>query len=141
MPFPGQLTDVSLTLREEMTEYEWGAVLDMLGCFARGLPWHIADAYLHGEQKFGERAPQIAERLGMTPQAIMSMLWVARRFPKCTRRAALSQSHHALVAMLDDPMSTYFLNLATENNWTTEELRKEIAKIRHSKRVLDGKDG
>jgi hypothetical protein len=94
---------------------------------------------MHGEKLFSELAPQMAEKLGFSPQTMLSLLWVARRFPKGSRRPSLSQTHHALVATLGDFDREFFLDECVDKNWSATQLRRAIAKKKRSKRVLDGK--
>lgn len=124
-PFPGQVTDTSLTLRADMSLYEWGQLMDLLGTLARGVQWHLADVYLHGERHWGDEATQY---LSEPASVMLPLLYVAKQFPVERRRSSLSWAHHELVAHMGHLDQDYWLDVCEEKGWGLPELRKAVAK-------------
>ncbi len=125
------------TLSFEQYESEWDGTTTELN----GKQWKVADLYLFGEQKFGERAAQVIDARKISRRRLANYVWVARKFSgrrRTWRRKSLSFSHHEAVAgLIDDPdhpeltqRARELLELASEIGLSVQDLEDQVAEIR-----------
>ncbi len=130
-------SDQAKSLSFEQYEEEWEASTTELN----GKQWKVADLYLFGEQKFGERAAQVINIRKISRRRLANYVWVGRKFSgrrRAWRRASLSFSHHEAVAgLIDDPdhpeltqRARELLELATEIGLSVQDLEDQVATIR-----------
>jgi len=96
--------------------------------------WEIGDLLNTGENKFGELYVQAASMTNLSPDRLKVLKWVSASVPQSNRREDLSFARHQEVAKLESSYQTKFLDLSTEHNWASLEIRKRI------KAVLSGDD-
>lgn len=129
--------DQAKQLSFEQYEAEWDGSTTELN----GKQWKVADLYLFGEQKFGERAAQIVDARKIPRRRLANYVWVARKFSgrrRTWRRKSLSFSHHEAVAgLIDDPdhpeltqRARELLQLASEIGLSVQDLEDQVAEIR-----------
>ena len=121
---PGTVTVTSLRLKGDLSYEEWERSCRLVGRVGRGVQWWVADLVMYGEAHFGERMAQGVESMGYDPKTLTNIAWVAERITPGRRRAALSFSHHQVVAALDDTKKQdRWLDKAEAHGWTRAELR------------------
>lgn len=126
-PFQFVSVGVKMTGRPKLEDWK-GPLQFALWCQKAG-PWWIGDLLNSGEDHFGESFAQVCEGVISTEQ-LSRYASVARRVPLANRRSALSWSAHAVVARLNSAEQRRMLRDAEKNGWTSEELRKEVQKLR-----------
>lgn len=128
--FKGNPTGLELVRQPSFEEW------DALGCWLRAantsLPWLVGDWANLGSSIFGEQASQgfdVEEATGWTPTTIGVYAWVCKSIPPERRRADLSFAHHQVLAALDGPEQTKWLEAAAtdpDGVWSTRELKRAI---------------
>jgi hypothetical protein len=133
----GSVTATELRLPVELSVERYEAVGRMLGKLGSSVRWWLGDWLLYGEELFGHLAPQLAEVLGMSPEAMEDALRVARAFPPDPRREGLSWSHHRVVARLwiGPVHQERLLAVAERDRLNTRELEGHVRELRER---LDG---
>ena len=97
---PFRLQPLGLQVVGTPTYEQWeayGGVLWMLGQAAQ---WAIGDWIEYGEATYGEKYTQAEALTKRSPDSLMNLAYVARRFPISRRRENLGWSFHAEVASL-----------------------------------------
>lgn len=143
LDLPGRVMAVGLDLPDTITFEEWQAVGESLQGVNRSLQWWLGDWVRFGERKWGEKYTQAIEVSGKDYDTIAGAKRIADRFDFTRRRVNLSWSHHAEVAALPVDAADRFLDLAEEEGWSRNELRRHVNKAKASASMLasDPSDG
>jgi hypothetical protein len=96
----------------------------------RGSPWWIGDWLLYGSARWGERYVEASRVTGYDPKSLRNMRYVSSRFDMSLRRDHLAWSHHALLAGLDPDAQGYWLDRASSDRLSVEDLRLELRAAR-----------
>jgi len=124
---PGEVTPVSYTLPADMEYDQWEQAGRLIARIGRASRWWIGDWLLEGEARFGEKASQLMDSLGLEYSSLSNIAWVAKRVPPEVRREDLSWSHHEVVAVLERPEDQVkWLARAAEQGWKRDELRAHL---------------
>lgn len=127
LALPGQITDVSLSLKRGLSAKEYGRVFSLLGRIGRGHPWWIGDALLACEKDHGETYAQHAEIMGLEARTLVNVAHICERIEPARRRAELSFGHHQVVAALESLSDQdRWLEKAATKHWTRAEFRREM---------------
>jgi len=113
-----------------MSLRDWLLAGRHLGLVGRNVAWWIGDWLRYGNQQYGERYARAASITGYDVQSLMNMVYVASRFTPDRRRDALSWSHHAEVAALDEEQQERWLEIAAMERMSVRSLRAEVRTIR-----------
>ncbi len=120
---------LALTLPAELTFEQWEAEGRRLSFTSHALQWYIGDwwnaGYTFGEEKRAETAKRL---FGLEYGTVRNYGSVAGRIPVSRRRDALTFSHHAELATLDDEGAVDALaHKVEEQGLSLRDLRREIA--------------
>lgn len=123
---PGTLTEVSLTLRPDLTQQEWLDVGKNLGRAAQGVQWLIGDWLNYGVDRgyilYG-KYELAAELTHMTKDWLYVCAWVARSFAPNERRPELSFTHHKQLASLKPGIErSALLQVAAQEGMSSRDL-------------------
>lgn len=97
-----------------------------IGSLARGSSWWLGDWLNYGTEKWGERYARAAKVTGYDPKTLRNMRYVASRFDPSLRRDNLTWSHHALLAAMEPDQQTYWLDRASRESFSVDDLRTEL---------------
>lgn len=126
---PYQITPTGLLFSETITLEEWVRCGDELWVLKQAAQWAIGDWILKGEHKFGETYAQALDETKYSYGYLRNVVLVARRFPREKRVGAVSWSHHAAVAKLDDEASEDLLLRAAEEGLNRDQTRVEAKRV------------
>jgi len=138
-PVPSQpsernnLSRVAWLHPEKMELAQWVAAGRRFGEIGRGSQWWIGDWLLFGTARFGERYVEASKITGYDPKSLRNMRYVAAQFDLSLRRDNLNWSHHALLAGLDFDERVYWLDRATADRLSVEDLRGELRAARRGR--------
>lgn len=123
---PGEVTEVSLTLRQNLTQQEWLDVGKNLGRAAQGVQWLIGDwlnyGVDHGYILYG-KYDLASELTHMSKDWLYVCAWVARSFAPSERRAELSFTHHKQLASLKPGIErNALLQVAAQEGMSSRDL-------------------
>ena len=133
------MTAVSWMPTETLDVDRWVEFGRRLGVLGRGVAWWLGDWLNYGNAHYGEKYARAAHITGYDSQTLMNMAYVASRFDASRRRQALSWSHHAEVAALDDADQDYWLDLAERERLAVHCLRLELRSAGRGARGLDSR--
>ncbi|MFE2184751.1 LmbU family transcriptional regulator [Streptomyces sp. NPDC059455] len=125
-----QARRVELHLPAGLTFESWRHIGCNLTMITNSSGWWLGDWLVYGEKRFPDRYRVVLKETTLDYQTLRNYAWVARRFPACRRRDALSLQHHAEVAALPEPEQGRWLTRAEEEKWSTRRLRKELRQAR-----------
>ncbi len=120
------MNKVGLTFRQGLPQHSWEEVGVHLRDISSSSAWWLADWLIFGEESYGSRYRAALDRTGLDYQTLRNYAWVARRFEHARRRETLSFAHHAEVAHLSVPEQDYWLRKAERENWSRNELRRQV---------------
>jgi len=123
-------SDLSLELDVGAGLERYVEVAALVGRLHRASRWWIGDLVVAAEQRFGERAAQVADALGLAPDTVMNYAWAAERIPPARRRAALSFSTHREVAALPADAQDEMLDRAERDGLSSADVRAELRALR-----------
>jgi hypothetical protein len=126
MPSVPSLSRVAWSHPGSMDLPDWLAAGRRLGVIGRGSQWWIGDWLLFGTAKFGARYREASRVTGYDIKSLRNMRYVSSRFDPSLRRDNLNWSHHALLAALDAHEQRYWLDRATADRLSVEDLRFEL---------------
>lgn len=130
---------VGIELDEQIRFNDWRDVLDAALALGDASQWVIADCVAFGMKKlrptkeggdpsWSMYSTMIEERYSR--QSLYDLGYVARAVEVSRRREILSFTHHREVASLTPDEQRAWLDDAISHNWSTRELRDEIARFR-----------
>jgi hypothetical protein len=128
---PGELTETSLTLPQDLPRERWAEIGRTLRAMERGVQFWVGDWLAFGEDHYGEEAFAELERADKT---LANWATVARKVHPSRRREDVRFSHHAEVTSLPPEEQTEVLGMAAEGNWVIRETREEVER-RHQERA------
>jgi N6-adenosine-specific RNA methylase IME4 len=128
LTIPGMVSPTSLCLPERLSFEQWEEVVNTLGMVTKSCLWWWGDALVYGERKWGERYAQALDASDYEYQTLANAHWVASKIPFSLRRENLSFSHHSAVAALESKQADALLAKAEEEDWTYQDLRREVQK-------------
>jgi hypothetical protein len=124
------VTRTGLLIPEDIPYEDWERagqrILDVLGSSC----WCLGDWLVHGEARYADRYRRAIDKVGLDYQTMRNYAWVARRFDRARRRAALSFQHHMEVARFAEEEQDLWLTRAEQYNWSRNELRRNIRAAR-----------
>ncbi|HEV3322543.1 MAG TPA: hypothetical protein VG147_10210 [Solirubrobacteraceae bacterium] len=109
-----------------MEHHEWLLEGHRIGTMFRGSPWWIGDWLLYGTARWGERYAEAAKVTGYDAKSLRNMRYIASRFDLSLRRDNLTWSHHALLAGCDPDQQMYWLDRASADRFSVDDLRIEL---------------
>lgn len=135
--FPGwcKRTTIGLEIVGKPTVQQWLGAFETLDKTGKGHQWWIGDHLNEGEQRYPEEWSQALdpdeelkrENEGKE-ETYRHYKQVACRIPFRRRRRNLYFGHHQAVAYLEEEEQEHWLDLATEEEWSVDKLRKKIKK-------------
>ena len=120
---------------DEMSFEQWQNLGATLQQIYASLPWWIGDWLNYGEWAWGEAYAQAVEITGMSVDRLNNYKWIANKIDVAQRRDDLSWSHHRAVAAFDPELQADWLERASVNGWSVNELWREIHNFNNA--VLD----
>jgi hypothetical protein len=120
------LSRVAWSHPDGMALPDWLAAGRRLGAIGRASQWWIGDWLVFGTAKFGARYLEASRMTGYDVKSLRNMRYVCSRFDPSLRRDNLNWSHHALVAALDADEQCYWLDRASADRLSVEDLRFEL---------------
>jgi hypothetical protein len=121
-------TTTSLTLPKGLTKDQWVAIGTTLGKSDSSLRWWIADWWVYGDHRYGDRKALAATGVfGLAFETLMVYGTVARNVKTLNRFEVLSFTHHIQVATLRPARQKRYLTQAVANGWTASKLKRQIA--------------
>ncbi len=123
---PAAISAVAWTPNGNMEYHSWIVEGRRIGAMWRGSPWWIGDWLLYGTSRWGEQYAEAAKITGYDPKSLRNMRYVSSRFELSLRRDNLTWSHHALLAGLDPGEHKFWLDRATADKMSVEDLRIEL---------------
>lgn len=130
-------TTVGLTIVGKPTVQQWLNAFETLDKTGKGHQWWIRDHLNEGEQRYPEEWAQALdpeeeqkrENEGKE-ETYRHYKQVSFRIPVRRRRRNLYFGHHQTVAYMEDEEQDHWLDLATEEGWSVDKLRKKIRKAK-----------
>jgi hypothetical protein len=116
---------VTLALPEQLTMFDWEAIGEQIAAQHRNVSWLVGDWIAAGQERFGEQAFAIAERLMGDPKPLRTIVAVAKAVPASRRDPALSFKHYAEVQALPAPEQDALLATAKQQGWHPQKVRHE----------------
>jgi hypothetical protein len=130
-------TTTSLAIPKGLTKDQWVAIGTTLGKSDSSLRWWIADWWVYGDHRYGDRkALAVTGVFGLAFETLMDYGTVSRNVKASNRFEALSFTHHIQVAALRPAKQKRYLTRALESGWSVSELKKQIAADSGSDRDL-----
>jgi hypothetical protein len=130
LKIPGAITPAGLELPPNLTFEEWQTTGKKLFRLRQWCHFAIGDWLLYGEQYYDEQFAQAIDESEYSYFTLMHDKRVASCFEYCRRRQYLSWSHHAAVVSLPADLQDKLLDRAEKNNWSREELREAVQKLK-----------
>jgi len=124
------LTATAWAPADHLAHQQWLTEGKRIGAMARGSAWWVGDWLLYGAARWGERYAEAARVTGYDPKTLRNMRYVASRFHLSLRRDNLTFSHHALVAGLEPDQQRRWLDRATRDRMSVDDLRIELRMAR-----------
>ena len=128
---PSKSAPVAWKPPDGLDRHAWVSAGVRLGGLSRSSNWWVGDWLRYGTKKWGEKYVTAAKITGYDPHSLENMVYVASRFDISLRRENLSWSHHFLLASLEPEEQRYWLDLATEQKLSVNDLRVELRAARH----------
>jgi hypothetical protein len=122
----GRINAVAWTPRGELEYHDWLLEGRRIGLMLRASPWWIGDWLLYGTARWGETYVEAAKITTYDPKSLRNMRYVASRFDLSLRRDNLTWSHHALLASLGPDTQAFWLDRASEDRLSVQDLRLEL---------------
>lgn len=122
-------TSTGLIFREDTPFEVWGSLTARLIRAHKRLEFALADAINFG-RRYGERYAHWVHESQLSDSSLHTLAYVGRRIESCRRRQDISFAHHAEVASLPPKMQDALLDLASENGWKRDEVRKAARQAR-----------
>jgi hypothetical protein len=126
----GRISAVAWSPRGDLEYRDWVLEGRRIGLICRASPWWIGDWLLYGTARWGEMYVEATRITAYDPKSLRNMRYVASRFHLSLRRDNLTWSHHALLASLDADTQTFWLDLASKDRLSVEDLRLELRAAR-----------
>lgn len=120
------VTQVGLQLPERLAFDSWAKAGRRLSDIASSSSWCLGDWLVYGQQHYADRYREAIKLVGLDYQTLRNYAWVARAVEHSRRRPSLSFQHHSEVAPLLGEEQVYWLKRAEENNWSRNELRRQV---------------
>ncbi len=140
LTLPGfTLTATGLDVEGEPSFEQWQQAGQSLRQLDGALHWWIGDWLRFGKSQkdWGEMYPEAVEKLGFAEKTLRNYVWLADKFELSLRRDDLDKSHHEIVAAVDEPERSEWLDKAAAKNWPCGELR---GKLHEAKLMASRKD-
>jgi N6-adenosine-specific RNA methylase IME4 len=134
LPARCEATPAGLVLPETLTVEDWADVGRALGRAERSVMWWIGDWWAFGDRYSRARTQLVRsdEWDGPSLETCRNAAVVAARFKVSRRRDTLGFTHHAEVAALPADDADALLDAAEAEEWSTRQLRAEVAKLRNA---------
>lgn len=130
-------TTTGLEISKTITFAEWTKAFQTLEKTGRGHQWWIGDGLNEGEQRFGEDYAQVLDPIEEEKrenegkgETYRQYQQVACRIERGRRRPNLYFGHHHAVAYLHVEEQEHWLDLAAQEGWSVDKLRRKIKKAR-----------
>lgn len=123
-------TPTALVFKQPLTFDEWLEIGTRLSKMLQSIHWYIGDWLVEGDFRYGEKYAQAVDATGFSVEICKRDFWVARRFPRETRHAELSYSHHIVVSSLPERARHRLIQEASSRVMTTRELKTAAAVYR-----------
>jgi hypothetical protein len=127
---PASISAVAWTADADMEYHSWILEGRRIGAMGHGSPWWIGDWLLYGTARWGERYVEASKITGYDPKSLRNMRYVASRFDLSLRRDNLTWSHHALLAALEPDEQMLWLDRASADRMSVDDLRSELRSVR-----------
>jgi len=110
----------------------WSAIGARIARHSSATTWWLGDWLIYGQAKYGRHYKEAIAATGLDYQTLRNYAMVARRFEMSRRRDGLSFQHHAAVCALSDADQERWLDAASAQGWTRNELRRRLRSPRPS---------
>ena len=127
---PFRLQPLGLQVVGTPTYEQWEAYGGVLWTLGQAAQWAIGDWIEYGEATYGEKYTQAEALTKRSPDSLMNLAYVARRFPISRRRENLGWSFHAEVASLTPEEADAVLTRAEAEGWSRADVRTERQRLR-----------
>lgn len=129
----GAVSRVAWTPGDRLVLEDWTEQGRRFGALGRAVGWWIGDWLRYGNERWGERYVRASRITGYDVQTLMNMVYVASAYAPSQRHEALSWTHHAEVAALDDPVERdALLTRAEQERLSARCLREELRRRRRA---------
>jgi hypothetical protein len=125
-----RLTATTWAPQHDLAHQQWLAEGRRVGAMARGSAWWVGDWLLYGVARWGDRYAEASRVTGYDPKTLRNMRYVASRFHLSLRRDNLTFSHHALLASFEVDAQRHWLDRATRDRMSVDDLRIELRAAR-----------
>ena len=119
-------TRVGLLFPSSLDFDDWARAGAKIAGLIDSFGWCMGDWLVYGQDKFDDRYSEVTAAVGLDYQTLRNYAWVARKVDLSRRRESLSFQHHAEVARLSPDEQNRWLDLAVENRWSRNELRRHL---------------
>lgn len=131
---PGEITETSLDLPEDITEEKAAECGRVLLRMHESSCWWLGDWFNFVQERFPERWPQMVEATEYQERTLRKFGWMCRRIPRGKRHSLLSPRHHEIVAPLPPEKQDEYLGKAAPDKpgdppkLSTRELQEDVRK-------------
>lgn len=146
-----KITPLGLFGGEGASIQDWENIGKMLFQFHDSLQIILGDWLVNIERVHGKTYEQIAAELGRKPKTLRNWKYVMSSVDVSLRRDNLTYKHYMNVAGMDYQKQSYWLGLASQNNWGAGKMQDEISNanppplkdapiLKYSPQVMNKKD-
>lgn len=97
-----------------------------LSRLATKVQFAIGDWLNYGERAYGEKYAQALTETDYAQGTLQNFAYVARKVTPSLRRETLTYKHHAVVAPLDPPAQSAWLEKAESGEWSANALSEKV---------------
>jgi hypothetical protein len=131
----GAITETSLVLPPDVPYDQCEALAHMLGRTRNMTAWCLGDLLNYMEREHGETYAQASVITGLAPQTLMNYTSTCSRIPRSRRKSNVPFSIHSEVAWLTPEEQDRWLGIASQQGWTREVIREELAPLRTARKL------
>ena len=138
LTLPGfTLTQTGLTVEGEPSFDQWQQAGKTLRQLDGALHWWIGDWLRFGksQKNWGEMYSGEVEKLGFDEKTLRNYVWLTDKFELSLRRDNLDKSHHEMVAAIDEPERSEWLDQAEAEGGSVKELRQALRDKRKAEAI------
>lgn len=133
-----KLTGTGLLANDAPTYEDWYSCGEWLKHAEKAVGFWIGDWIRYGEQaKWGDTYTQAMGEFGLDYSTLRKYKYVSTQIPNAIRQADLGFTHHEAVAALDTSEQKELLSEAVTQEWTVDDLKKEIKQRKRKRQLAD----
>lgn len=118
-------TQTALEIKNDTPIEEWLRIGELLKKANHATQWWLGDWHNFGAT-YGEMASQGLDAGDYDRKSLRNFSWVANKVDLSLRRDSLTFGHHEVIASLEPKLQKKWLDKASDNNWSIQELTRHL---------------